>query len=336
LKKRQLIPIAATAAVVALMLAACSSGASSTTGTKYKIDGVFENTSDPFWATSLCGAKKEAKTLGVDFTISSIPTQDESKLATTLATATLNKPDGIVFNPIDTTSWNSTVGGYMKKGVPVVSQSNAIPTLFGYAQSQQSGGPLAGPIKKVLSGQSGQAVLALGLALGSATWEQQRVGPMKDAVTSANPNITWLADNVDGFDINKGTAQLATLITSHPDLKVIIATAGPEGQAAAAAVQQTHSEGKVDVFAFDAVPAEVEGIKNGSITLLAAQQAANLGADQVKLLVKYLKAKGTGSKKAIDPDWKNYSYNLPVTVIDKANVNEPNIVGSEYSATCSG
>ena len=99
----------------------------------------------------------------------------------------------------------------------------------------------------------------------------------------------------------------------------------------AAAIAQNHMTGKIKVVAFDAVPAEVSGLKAGNIQLLLAQPAKSLGGDELKLLVQWLKAH-PGHTGAISPASLNIQ--PPLGVINASNVNSPAMTPFEYSPTC--
>jgi ribose transport system substrate-binding protein len=333
--KRSALTAAAIATV--FVIAACgSSGSGSsnssagTTSSKYNIAGIWENTQDPFWATFVCGAKAEAQQLGVNLKVYSQPTQNETTLSSVLNTALLTNPQGVLFNPIDTTPWNATLTGLLKKGIPVVSTSNAlIGYQVGYAQAVQSGSIGSAQVVSMLNGDTGQAVQLLGLA--SASWQDARDAPIVAAVKQNVPGLNWLPDAIDGFDVNKGTQIISGLIAAHPNLKFILAVAGPEGQAVSAAIAQNHMAGKIKVVAFDAVPAEVAGLKAGDIQLLMAQPSKNLGGDEVKLMVQWLKAH-PGHTGAVSP--ANVNITPPLGVITTANASSPTMAPFEYSPTC--
>jgi ribose transport system substrate-binding protein len=334
--KRSALTAAAIAAL--FVIAACSSSggpsgnasSAATTSSKYNIAGIWENTQDPFWATFVCGAKAEAQQLGVNLKVYSQATQDETTLSTVLNTALLTNPQGVLFNPIDTTSWNATLTGLLNKGIPIVSTSNAfVGYQVGYAQALQSGSIGSAQVVSMLKGDKGQAVQLLGLA--SASWQDARNGPIVAAVKQNVPGLTWLPNAIDGFDVNKGTQIISGLIAAHPNLKFILAVAGPEGQAVAAAIAQNHMAGKIKVVAFDAVPAEVAGLKAGDIQLLMAQPAKNLGGDEVKLMVQWLKAH-PGHTGAVSP--ANVNIQPPLGVITTANASSPAMAPFEYSPTC--
>jgi hypothetical protein len=104
----------------------------------------------------------------------------------------------------------------------------------------------------------------------------------------------------DNFDPVKAQTILASGILAHPDLTLIIASTGPEGQGAAAAVAQAGKKGKIKILAFDAV-------------------------------VNYLRAHPAGGPV---PTGTAPTKLLSLGIITPATVNSPAAAGYEYSATC--
>ena len=298
---------------------------------------VGENTQDAFWGTFVCGAQARAKQLGIDLKVSVIPNTDTKTLSTTLDTALLDNPDGVVFNPVlDAASFDPKVKQIMDSGVPVVTSTDNTqnPSQLLFVQSQGSpssdavkaAGDLAATLGK------GKAVNLVGLAFEGQQWEQDRLYPLSDAVKAANPDLEWLPDQVDDFDVNKGTQMISSLITANPDLKLILAVAGPEGQAAAAAVEQNGMSGKVHIISIDAVPAEVDALRNGTIDFLVAQQAFNLGAEELQALVDWLNS-NQGHTGPVAPTGTSRLF--PTALLNKENVDTPEGQSYMYNPNCS-
>ena len=304
---KRLVPFAAAAAIV-MSLSACGSGgtatdtsqapsgaASSATTKALNIAGVYENTSDAFWGTFICGAQAKAKEMGVDLTVSSITTADNAKLSTTLDTALLANPDGVVFNPVDGTPWAAKVKDLMNQGIPVITSSANLDGDLTYVQANQDASEWADDVAAVIKGESGKAVMLKGLA--DADWQHSRTDKIVEALKTANPDLVWLDDQIDGFDVNKGTQIMSGVITANPDLKLILTASGPESQAAAAAVKQSGVKG-IKIIAFDSVPAAVDAMREGIISLIIAQPAYKIGGAMVQTMADYL---GSGAATAGQP-----------------------------------
>lgn len=296
--------LTALAAASALLLGACSgstpaaSGTSSTPASSssgstgaapHRLAAVIANLSDPFWATVACSAQAEAKTLGVDLKLYSSQGSEDGAIAQNFDAATLEKPDGLLVTPFNNNQFATQYGTLMSSGVPVVSGNGSDPQAEYLSIS--SGGDTSAFVKDVLPmlPTGAGSMVYLGGAPGIPPLESRTL-PFTEALAKARPDLTRLPNDYSGFDINKSTSNVNALILANPDLKVIIASNGPDGQAAAAALQQSGKVGKIALVAFDAVPAEVDALRAGTITALIAQAPGTLGAEQVKALVDYLDA----------------------------------------------
>jgi ribose transport system substrate-binding protein len=340
-RRRRRVRAAALPAVLAataMLAAACTTSGSpaastpsaSAAGNKtLVVRGVAGNTSDPFWTTFMCGATKEAAKLGVNFKWYAGTTPDTTAFQTNFNAALLDHPQGMLVNPFDAGQFAAAAKNLMAKGVPVVSSVPfSPPTQYEAVLTDQDGSGLV-PYALKLAGTSG-TVATVGGAAGVAVIAQ-RYQPLLNALKKQRPGLTMLPVQYDNFDPVKAQTILAGDILAHPDLTLIIASTGPEGQGAAAAVAQAGKKGKIKILAFDAVPAELTALKNGTISALAAQPAIEEGTTQVDAVVKYLRAHPAGGPvpTGIAPNKV-----LSLGVITPANVNSPAVAGYEYSATC--
>lgn len=295
------------------------------------IAGVYENTQDAFWGTFLCGAQQKAADLGLNFTPFTNATADNTKMATMLDSALLTDPDAVIFNPIDTTPWETKIKSVMDDGVPVVTAQPAPDSQLGYVTSSGDGSPFIQQFLDVLKDEKGKAVILNGMA--DAQWQHDRLDKIVDGIKQGAPGLEFLPTQVDGFDVNKGTQIISGLITANPDLKLILAVAGPEGQAVAAAVKQNEMEDQIHVIAFDAVPAEVDGLRDGSVDFLVAQPAFTMGEEQMQALVDYLSAhpgtSGPVPAGGLEPKV------MDMGLLTPENVDSPESKAFIYSSTCS-
>jgi ribose transport system substrate-binding protein len=296
-----------------------------------RIAGVYRNTADAYWVTAICAAGKEAKRLGVTLDVYSIATNDNTQLSQVLDTALLTKPQGLLFAPADSKTFSTKIAEIMAQGIPVIGESPQEPdTMWKIIQTSQDGSLYKDEITAMIKDVEGTAVVLNGLPAASASWETQRYGAIQEALSAANPRLTWLPELLDNFDVTKGTQLVGATILAHPDLKVIIASSGPGGQAAAAAVKQAGLAGKIMVIGFDAVPAEIAALKEGTITFLGAQGPGEVAAAQVRALVDYIKAHSEGG--AVAPTHET-EY-LPLGLLTKENVSDPAMVNYIYSSKC--
>lgn len=333
---------ALTAASVALSLSACGyvggggpAGAAegnSTSGTSAKsitVAGVYGGTSDPFWQTVGCGAKQEAAQLGVQYKDFSSTAMDTNTYSQLFSSAQLVKPNGIFVDPANPNQFITQYKTLMSSGVPVVTINSSDPA----SQYQVVGTGLNDTFLQqvaglVPAGTSGSMLVVNGIP--GLIPVQVRLNPVVNAITAAHPGLKSLPTVYSGFDVNKATSAVATDLIAHPDLKVIVAADGPDGQAAAAAVQQAGKAGKVTVIALDATPAEVAGLKAGTITGLVAQSPLQIGEQQVKTLVDYLQAHPKGGAVPVS----SAAVSVPQHLLTQSNINNPASSAWIYSSTC--
>ena len=126
------------------------------------------------------------------------------------------------------------------------------------------------------------------------------------------------------------TAAASALITGNPDLTAIYAVSGPEGEGAAAAVEEAGKSGQIKVYSYDATPAQVEALRAGTITALLAQPSALIGAEAVKAAVAYVSAHPNREPVPAGTDVNE----LALKVLDKDNVDKPESADYIYAATC--
>ncbi len=290
------------------------------------------NATDPYWISVMCGADAAAKEAGAELTWYTNPTTSTDGTSQAFNSATLTDPDGLFLNPFQGTQFATQVKQLMEKGVPVVTSTPLDPaTQFTDVPNATDGSNFIGDFMKILPEGSGSMV-ALGGITGipvlDATWK-----PLEEAVAKQRPDIKILPTEYTSFDVSKTTQIVNGLLLAHPDLSVIVASSGPEGQGAAAAVQQAGKAGKVKIWAYDAIPAEVEAVKSGVITVLVAKPALATGQKIVDLLVNEIKDNPDRKpvsqlSPALDP--------MPMTLITKDNIDSTESQAAMYKTTCSG
>jgi len=329
--------------VAAATLTACgsdssSSGSSTSSGgsqaagsgssSSIRLAAVLANTSDPFFASQACAARDEAKKLGVELKTYTSTSTDTNQIASNFQSATLTKPDGMFVTPFNN---NQFVGQYkqlMSEGVPVVTGNGTKPSAeYKYVYSAADTAQFADDVLKSVPPGAGSMVY-LGGAPGIPPLESRTL-PFVDAVKKARPDLKALPNDYSGFDINKATTSVSSLILAHKDLKLIIAADGPDAQGAAAAVKQAGKAGKITLVAFDAIPPEVDALKQGLITHLIAQSPFQIGRESVRALVDYLKRNPNGG--AVSPSPEKPVANRLLT---KDTIDDPANADYVYKANC--
>ncbi|TQL48846.1 monosaccharide ABC transporter substrate-binding protein (CUT2 family) [Homoserinimonas aerilata] len=324
----------AMASVAILALSGCTTdGAepSNTPSSDIALAGVAFNATDPFWITLMCGATQAAKEAGVALTWSAGNTAEVDEQQTNFDAALLKSPDAVILGASTPDQFSTQVEGIMAEGTPVIVVNGPIDPATGQktiVSSQDNAEFIDFVIKDI--GTSGTLGILGGIP-GDIPALVNRWQPLVDQLATAAPGIKVLETQYDDFDRTKATTIAAAMITGNPDLKAIYASTGPEGEGAAAAVEEAGMIGKVKVYAYDATPSEVEALRNGTITALLAQPAGLIGAEGVNSALKYLADNADGGPVAAQAGADD---TLPLAVLTRDNVDDPEKAGYIYAASC--
>ena len=346
--RRPLTSLIAAAAVTAAV-AACSSASSSSssssapatspgatgaaaTGTAgtagIHLAEVLANTSDPFFMSIACASQQEAAKLGVGLQTFNATSTDTNTIANNFQSASLTSPQGMFADPFDNNQFVAQYKTLMAKGVPVVTGNGTTPPEeYKDIYSASDTARFAPAVLKDVPSGSGTMVY-LGGAPGIPPL-QSRTLPFVKAVETGQPDLKVLPTEYSGFDINKATTDLGSILLAHPDLKLIIAADGPDAQGAVAALKAAGKAGKITLVAFDAIPTEVAALQQGTITDLIAQSPFAIGRDSVEALVSYLKAHPHGGAVT-----NAGSQTIPNQLLTKATLGSPANADYIYRASC--
>jgi ribose transport system substrate-binding protein len=258
-------------------------------------------------------------------------TLDTSAFSQNFSSAELVKPNGIFVNPANPNQFITQYKTLMSQGVPVVTINSSTPaSQYKVVGTDTKNLPFLDQVEGLVPASNGSGSMVVVNGIPGLVPVQVRLDPVVKAITSAHPGLTMLPTVYSGFDINKATSAVSILLISHPDLKVIVAADGPDGQAAAAAVQQAGKSGKVTVIALDATPTEVAALKTGTITGLVAQSPLQIGEQQVKALVDYIKAHPSGGAVAVS----SVTVGVAQHLLTQSNINDPSSSAWIYKTSC--
>jgi ribose transport system substrate-binding protein len=311
------VGLAAAALAVAVGFGARAAAGADRASQLY-IAGVSPFTADPSLKPTDCGAAAAAKELGVKWTWGGPSGPDVPKEISYLNSVMLNKPDGVLLLPLSPTAFVSPVKTLMGQGVPVVFTDGTLTPALQYRSYQSdfstSAKIVSSAVKRLTGGSGTVGVVAFGpdKVLDTVRW--------KPAVNllAKTPGIKVLPVQYSNAETVKAASIAASYIRANPDLKVIIATNGPEATGVASAVLAAGKKGQVHVIAFDAPDTVVKGVKDGTIDFTISQSPYLKGSAAVKALVGYLRHHGshsgpvTQSKPLIVP--------VPTKMLTKANI----------------
>jgi ribose transport system substrate-binding protein len=320
------LTVIGTLGLVALSL----NGTALAAGKKYTIALIPGLTTDPFYITMHKGADAAAKALGVDLIFQGAPDFNPVTQVPVLNAVTARKPSAILIAPTDKVELVEPLKKAFEAGIPVIT----VDTFIGTGHYQTGSGDADFPLSYIASDNilGGEiAARALAKAIGDkgkvyvsnvkpgiSTTDQREEGFKEEM--KKHPNITVLETQFNDDDANKAASQFESVLARNPDLAGVFGANLFSAMGAANGAKQAGASGKVKVAAFDAPTSIVPEIKAGTVDIAIAQHPAEIGYFGVVAAYAHL----TGQ--SIPP-----LIGTGFTVIDKSNVDDPNVKRFIYS-----
>jgi ABC-type sugar transport system substrate-binding protein len=335
----------AVAAVIPMALAACSSGSSSSSsssatsssapstaassaaaaGKSYNVELVVGTKSDDFYVTMECGAMAEAKTLGVNLTVTGPADFSAPEQAPILNAVAASKPDALIVAPTDTKALNPELTRIENEGVKVVfvdtTTTDPSVAVSHITSDNTGGGKLAADSLAAQIGGKG-TVAVINVNPGISTTDA-RIAGFTAEMKAKYPNITVLGTQYDNDSSATAASQVEADITAHPNLSGVFATNVLSAQGAATGIQHAGAAGKVKVATFDAEPQQITALKSNTIQLAIAQSPYLEGQDGVEQAVNALSGKPVSA-----------NIGTPLVAITQQNVNSASVQKNIYVASC--
>jgi ribose transport system substrate-binding protein len=287
-------------------------------------------TTDAFYITMRKGAQAAADALGAELVFQGAPEFNPVQQVPVLNAIIGRKPDAILIAPTDKVQLVSPLKKAVDSGIPVIT----VDTFIGDGKYQTGSGDADFPLSYIASDNilGGQiAARALAKAIGDkgkvyvsnvkpgiSTTDQREQG-FKDEMKK-HPNITVLETQFNDDDANKAASQLQSVFARNSDLAGVFGANLFSATGASNGVKQANAQGKIKVVAFDAPASIVNEIKAGNIDIAIAQHPAEIGFYGV--VSAYAHLTGHSIPVAIGTGF---------TVIDKSNVDDPNVKKFIYS-----
>src|SRR6202048_5198650 len=297
---------------------------------KYTIALIPGLTTDAFYITMHKGAKAAADALGPELVFQGAPEFNPVQQVPVLNAIIGRKPDAILIAPTDKGQLVGPLKKAVDSGIPVIT----VDTFIGDGHYQTGTGDADFPLSYIASDNilGGEiAAKALAKAIGDkgkvyvsnvkpniSTTDQREQG-FKDEMKK-HPNISVLETQFNSDDANKAAAQFQSVYARNSDLTGVFGANLFSAMGAANGVKQGGVTGKVKVVAFDAPTSIVSEIKSGNVDIAIAQHPAEIGYFGV--VTAYAHLTGQSIPTLIGTGF---------TVIDKSNVDDPNVKRFIYS-----
>jgi ribose transport system substrate-binding protein len=287
-------------------------------------------TTDAFYITMHKGAAAAAKALGVDLVFQGAADFNPVTQVPVLNAIIGRKPDAILIAPTDKVQLVESLKKAVDAGIPVIT----VDTFIGDGHYQTGSGDADFPLSYIASDNilGGEiAARALAKAIGDkgkvyvsnvrpgvSTTDQREEGFKNEM--KKHPNITVLETQFNEDDANKAASQFQSVYARNSDISGVFGANLFSALGAANGVKQSGGTGKVKVVAFDAPTSIVSEIKAGNVDIAIAQHPAEIGYFGV--VAAYAHLTGQSIPTLIGTGF---------TVIDKNNVDDPNVKRFIYS-----
>jgi ribose transport system substrate-binding protein len=287
-------------------------------------------TTDAFYITMHKGADQAAKALGVDLVFQGAPDFNPVTQVPVLNAIIGRKPDAILIAPTDKVQLVESLKKAVDAGIPVLT----VDTFIGDGHYQTGNGNADFPLSYIASDNIlGGEIAARALAKAIGDKGKVYVSNVKPGVSTTDqreegfknelkkhPNITVLETQFNDDDANKAASQFQSVYARNSDLTGVFGANLFSAMGAANGVKQGGVTGKVKVVAFDAPTSIVAEIKSGNVDIAIAQHPAEIGYFGV--VAAYAHLTGQSVPTLIGTGF---------TVIDKNNVDDPNVKRFIYS-----
>lgn len=327
-----------------LVLAGCSSGGGSDTGTatngsatsttsgtpstdkKLTISVIPKGATHEYWKGVRAGANEAAAEYNgsVDIQWQAPPTEnDMTKQIDVVESATSNGVDGIVLAPLDLHGLTTPVNDALKKKIPVVIIDSEVAGADGIlsfiATDNYKGGQMAAQaLAKALNDKGSVAMLRY--QKGSASTDAREKGWSDEM--AKHPGIKVVSDNQEaGATPETAYKASESLLNSlkKSDGSLSIDGMYTPNESSTFGTLRTLEEnkwaGKIKFFGFDASDKLIEGLKKGEIDGLIVQNPHAMGYQGVKAIVEFIR-KGTKPEAKVDTG---------ATLVTKANMDSPDV-----------
>lgn len=324
--------LACCLSALAVAVSASSAKGARPASTKLTIAGVTFDNTDPYFISMDCGAKAEAKQLGVTLKWQPSPQPDVASELTTFNSVAITHPNAMILDPTEPVPFDAPIKSLMAKGTPVVTVDGHLGknVALKSVTVNYSGGATAliKPMEQALGANGTLGIIAY---QAGNTGDEQKYNPVIAAVHKALPGVKILPIEYTLADTTKSASDAAAMIQGNPGLNVIYASNGPEGVGAAAGIRSAGATARVKLFSFDAVPQEVTGVENGTYQAIVGGSPYLEGTLAVRTLVRYLR-EHPHAKKVVPA--KPYATTTGVKLMDKANINASSSRPYHYLASC--
>ena len=278
--------------VVALGLTGCQ-------GSKKRTIAVIpKGTAHLFWVTVRQGAEDAGKEAGVDILWNGPAQETDYGRQLEILDSMINRHvDGIVVAATDKKVLNQSLARAKQMGIPVTVFDSGVDSddyISFVATNNYEAGQLGARKLAALLGGKGKVAVVMNTPGSASTVERER--GFTDAIAREFPGIQIVATQFGMSDRAKAMSVTENMLTAHPDLNGLFASAEPMSVGASQALKSRSLGGKVKFVGFDSSEGLIDDMKAGVIDALVVQDPHKIGYEAVKTIIDKLNGK-TPSKR---------------------------------------
>lgn len=323
--------------VMAFALAACggddgaddtATGGEETTdaaaaGGDYELAFVQGVAGDEFYITMQCGIEEAAEEFGATVTTQG-PQEFDPTLQTPIVDSVVaSSPDALLIAPTDVTAMSRPIQAAIDAGIEVVLVDTTLQDPSGVVSqiaSDNVGGGEAAFAAIEDANPEGGKVLVIGVEPGISTTDARAEG--FEAAAAENEAFQSLGVQYSQNQPARAAEIVTGALQADPDIVGIFAANLFAAEGAATGIRQAGAE-DITVVGFDAGPAQVEALREGTVQALVAQEPANIGRQGVEQAIAQLNGEET------EPEIQT-----GFTVITQENIDSPEGQEAAYRAEC--
>lgn len=302
--------------LIASLLTASIAWAACNRSDKVRIGVVPKAVAHVFWQSVHAGAVAAGREAGVEIEWKGPPTETDFSRQIEIVDSMINaRVDGIVLAPTEATSLVTVVERAARMNIPVTIFDSGINTeeyvSFVATNNYAAGALAANKLGEILGGKGSVAMVKM-IPGSSSTMLRER--GFEETLAAEFPGIEIVDSRFCMSDRARAMAVTENMLTAHPGLDSLFASAEPATVGAGQALKSSGLAGKVKFVGFDSSDTIEQDLREGVIDALVVQNPFNIGYTAVKTVL--AKLRGETPDKRIDS---------PAAVITAEDLSRPEI-----------
>jgi ribose transport system substrate-binding protein len=328
-RTRRILAAMTLMATASMAITSCAATPSSAGGTPsaeevLKITFVSGNLPNPFYHSLYAGAAKKAKELGnIELTMQGAADFEASAQTRVLDAVLTTQPHAVIVAPVSETAVTPTLSKFHAAGIPIVTVDGAIKddsiiTSALGANHYAGGEAAADAMAEAINGKGTVGVFAINPGVPATNL---RAGGFMDRIAAKYPDIKVLDLQYTEGSLSKSQSTADSLMAANPGLNGFFASEFWSTSGIATALKTAGKTDSVALIGYDALPAEVDLIKDGSVHALVVQPPFALGEMAMQAAYDALTGKGDKITKKVE---------LDNVIMTRENMSDPGVADLVY------